>query len=82
MILLETFEISDETTSNKQKDFHFLLSLRLTLQNKLMKQQAMYLLMQIGILEIYIFYIQHDHVNFDHFVKFAVFIQNVGYFLF
>ncbi len=26
--------------------------------------------------------IQHDYVDFDSFVKFAVFIQNLGYFLF
>ncbi len=27
-------------------------------------------------------HLQHDHVNFDRFVKFAVFIQNLRYFLF
>jgi hypothetical protein len=26
--------------------------------------------------------LQHDYVDFDSFVKFAVFIQNLGYFLF
>ena len=26
--------------------------------------------------------LQHDHVNFDRFVKFALFIQNLEYFLF
>ncbi len=60
MILLKTYEISDETTSKKQKDFHFFLRLRLTLQDKLMKQQAMYLLTQCGILELYIFYLHKN----------------------
>jgi hypothetical protein len=31
---------------------------------------------------ITILILQDDHVNFDNFVKFAVFIENLGYFLF